>query len=45
MEACDARVRRTDISSLDELRSLLIFAGQLEQAIVDGVVEEAAASR
>jgi hypothetical protein len=34
-ETFRARVRRMTLSSLDDLRSLLIFAGQLEQAVSD----------
>lgn len=34
-ENCRSRIRRLNLASLDELRSLLIFAGQIEQAVAD----------
>jgi hypothetical protein len=37
-ENCRARVQQTNLASLDELRSLLVFAGQFEQAIADAAV-------
>jgi hypothetical protein len=37
-EICRARVQETNLASLDELRSLLVFAGQFEQAVADAAV-------
>jgi hypothetical protein len=37
-EICRARVQQTNLASLDELRALLVFAGQLEQAVADAAV-------
>src|SRR5438105_3316925 len=34
-DICRARVPETNLASLDELRSLLVFAGQFEQAVAD----------
>jgi hypothetical protein len=35
IENCGSRIRRMNVSSLDDLRSVLIFVGQLEQAVSD----------